>query len=447
MITIDTQTRFQTIEGFGASGSWSIDPVGEYWAAESRERLAELLFSVDEGIGLSAWKFSAGTTGVESLALIFYSPPGWMTRNGLTHPDADSGTSNLAPQRLTDFVTRMGDVGEHLESAHGVRFTDIVPLNEPNWAWNDSIQEANRYAVADIKAIVIALGAELSARGSGARITTPEAGEIMALLDDESFREYWFGVQRRYNSQNLELSTGGKYREYAKEILGDPDLRPFIRNAISAHSYWSDYSNTADDRLVRLREMVRADLDRHAPDARYLQTEYCILGDRGPGRDLTMKSALEVARVVHHDLTILNAVEWSWWLALSPHDYKDGLLYTDWQRPGDDENLITSRILWVLGQYSRFIRPGYVRVAIGIDSAPAEVLPSAWVSPDGERLVLVLANTGATAVEVSLPADRAFGLHRTSADEELLFVGGVRPGDTLVLPSESVTTLVAEEDR
>ena len=45
LVTVDTTVRHQTMEGFGASGSWTIDPVGEHWSEEQRRELARLLFS------------------------------------------------------------------------------------------------------------------------------------------------------------------------------------------------------------------------------------------------------------------------------------------------------------------------------------------------------------------------------------------------------------------
>lgn len=501
LVTVDTTVRHQTIEGFGASGSWTIDPVGEHWSAEQRRKLARLLFSPEDGIGLSIWKFNAGASGigsqetffsspyawrkadtfdggesgvydwsahvgqrrflvaardlgVERFTLIFYSPPRWATKNGLTHPDGESGTTNLLPGRTDEFARYMADIAHHLEREYAIDIADIVPLNEPNWAWSDSNQEANRYAVADIRRVVTALGARLSARGVDARITTPEAGEIMALLDDESYREYWRGTSQRYNAQNLELSTGGKFREYAAELLGDPAIRELAHGSISAHSYWSDYTATADDRLVRLREIVRADLDRHLPGATYLQTEYCILGDRGPGRDLTMDSAISVAEVIHRDLTILDAAEWSWWLALSPHDYKDGLLYTDWERPGDEQSIIASRIYFVLGQYSRFVRPGYERVnavLVGEEGALADdhpVLASAYVSPDDRELVVVVVNTSSAPQTIAFEPRRTFEVYRTSdaPGDEIAARGEISVREAVELPPASVTTFVSGEE-
>lgn len=132
-IHVDPTQRYQEIEGFGASGSWTIDPIGNGWDADARAELGELLFSTERGIGLSIWKFNAGADGptqdaaffespyrwrkadsfrphesepydwtahegqqvflreavahgVPSIQVIFYSPPRWMTKNGLTQP-------------------------------------------------------------------------------------------------------------------------------------------------------------------------------------------------------------------------------------------------------------------------------------------------------------------------------------------------------------------------
>lgn len=65
--TIDSKRTAQTIDNFGASGAWFSEGIGKYWAADKKERMAELLFSkaFDKaghpiGIGLSAWRFNIG---------------------------------------------------------------------------------------------------------------------------------------------------------------------------------------------------------------------------------------------------------------------------------------------------------------------------------------------------------------------------------------------------
>ena len=70
-ISIDTNTRYQTIEGFGASDAWRCQYVGANWPEPKKNRIAELLFSKEvdkkgnpKGVGLSIWRFyiGAGTT-------------------------------------------------------------------------------------------------------------------------------------------------------------------------------------------------------------------------------------------------------------------------------------------------------------------------------------------------------------------------------------------------
>jgi O-glycosyl hydrolase len=59
----------QRIDGFGASDAWSIDPIIKKWELEGKqddiEALADLLFSIESGIGLSAWRFNIGAGSVE----------------------------------------------------------------------------------------------------------------------------------------------------------------------------------------------------------------------------------------------------------------------------------------------------------------------------------------------------------------------------------------------
>jgi len=73
VITIDTKDRAQTIQNIGVSGCWYSEPVGKYWPAEKKQRIAELLFSkkMDNasnpaGIGVSAFRFNVGAGTTET---------------------------------------------------------------------------------------------------------------------------------------------------------------------------------------------------------------------------------------------------------------------------------------------------------------------------------------------------------------------------------------------
>jgi hypothetical protein len=47
---------------------------------------------------------------------------------------------------------------------------------------------------------------------------------------------------------------------------------------------------------------------------------------------------------MHYDLTVANSSTWYWWLAVSPYDYKDGLVYIDKNKTNG--NLTDSKLLW-----------------------------------------------------------------------------------------------------
>jgi len=58
--TVDISVEFQTVEHFGASDCWTIEPIGKFWSEQNKQRIADLLFSLDKGIGLSCWRFNIG---------------------------------------------------------------------------------------------------------------------------------------------------------------------------------------------------------------------------------------------------------------------------------------------------------------------------------------------------------------------------------------------------
>jgi len=59
LMTVDYGKEYQFIDNFGASDCWSMQMLGG-WSLENRNRVADLLFSKDRGIGLSCWRFNLG---------------------------------------------------------------------------------------------------------------------------------------------------------------------------------------------------------------------------------------------------------------------------------------------------------------------------------------------------------------------------------------------------
>jgi glucuronoarabinoxylan endo-1,4-beta-xylanase len=103
--------------------------------------------------------------------------------------------------------------------------------------------------------------------------------------------------------------------------------------------------------------------------------------------------------------------------------------------------------LYTLGQYSRFVRPGWYRVST-TPSPTTNVLLSAFKAPTGGQVAIVAINTGTSQATLPLSIDSGqFGtltMYRTSASENIASVGTLPGGATVnaTLAPSSVTTFV-----
>lgn len=480
-ISIVTSRRQQRIEHFGASGAWSIDPIGREWTEQNKNTLADLLFSRKRGIGLSLWRFNIGAggavadkhwdnwrgaevfkesekapydwskhagqqwflqaakkRGVERFLACVYSPPFWMTKNGHAHCDASVGSTNLKPGYEKAFAQFLVDVLGYF-AKKGLPFHYISPVNEPNWDWEGG-QEGCRYNNEDLKRVVEALYREIRARRLNTGIVVPEAGELVSLLDDECYRK-WARIDdpKAVHSSGNRSKGWGMYGQYIRELLYEAGMRRMVGNRIAAHAYWTD---SGLHLLYDLRLAVKENITRYAPGAQYWQTEYCVMEHH---RDLGMDTALRVAKVIHYDLAVGNASAWHWWLAVSPYDYKDGLIFTDYRRSGD-QNILPSKTLWALGHFSRFIRPGAYRVHTEPSEVEERVLVSAYVQSRSPRFVCVVVNTGNSDIELRLQIDRKMDLfvpYVTSSVYDLSLRNPIPANASIEAPARSIITLTA----
>jgi len=503
-LTIAYDQAHQEIDGFGASDAWSIDPTIGKWIKENDQaaidRLADRLFSVDHGIGLSAWRFNIGAgsaeqedasripdrmrraqllianpggpidrskqlgqirmlqeayeRGVTQYVAFANSPPHWATKNGLTHPGDGTGvgSTNLDPERLDDFAEFLVDVVTYLRGdAVGVPVNYLSPINEPTWEWQGQSQEANRYNMDEVAAVYRRVAEALSKASLGAEVEVdgPEVVEYAAALGDAHKREFDGSVfDGGMNGRGL-----GSYKNYIDELLGNPELRDVLHNKISVHAYWSEASA---DRLGRLRDLLRENLRSVSPDAKLWMSEFCILGDGGDVRSFDghgfevddLDYALHVARIIHRDLTRLDASAWFWWLALTPYDYKDGLVKID---PSlDAASVQESKLMWTLGNFSRFVRPGYRRVELPDVDDLGGIMASAYKAPDDSRLVVIAINAGAAPEQISLDvvglpcatAAETIDVYVTDAAHDLTLTASETTSRSFTLPARSTTTFL-----
>ena len=211
-----------------------------------------------------------------------------------------------------------------------------------------------------------------------------------------------------------------------------------------------------------IRCQLRDTLDKYKVD--FWQTEICIMSNDeeiggGGGFDRTMKTALYVARMIHHDMVYAQAKSWQWWRAIG-EDYKDGLIRAYTGNDFRNGRVEDSKLMWVLGNYSRFIRPGAVRFAVSAfdntgkpihegDTDQKGLMCSAYKNVDGTYVVVLInyANEDKSfSVGKTIGKKVKWRVYRTSdrEGENLKPIEKVKGDQVSRIPARSVITLLSE---
>jgi len=485
ILTIQLNNRQQIIHGFGASDAWSTQFVGKNWPLEKRQEMADLLFSSEmdangnpRGIGLSIWRFNIGggsaeqgvesgiedqwrrgesfltadntydwnmqkgqqwfmdaahARGVETFIGFANSPPVLLTRNGKAFGDG-SAQANIAPANYDTYADYLVRIVQYFDKK-GTPLTFVSPVNEPQWNWSKSNgQEGSPYQNEELVGIVTALDSKIREYDLDIQIEIPETAQINFLYtgDDpgrNNQTEYFFG-------------SGSSVKNL-----------PSLARKMAAHSYFTTYPVKE---MVNHRQQLWDNIIRTDPELEYWMTEFCVLGDvgegmRGNGRDLGIDPALYVARVMHYDLTVANASSWQWWLGISPYDYKDGLIYID--NDFYDGEFYVSKLLWGIGNFSRFIRPGAVRVEVdrsdqltAVEYADG-IMASAYFHEEDKDFIVVIINYDQQSREIEVNMEEREYLisnltpYITHVDANLEKQKSFAPGGRVLIPARSIVTI------
>ncbi len=434
-ITLHSAETRQTIEGFGASGAWWAQVIGG-WSDENRQRIIDLLFNPITGIGLTIYRYNIGggehelvdpwrmtetfetdvgvydwtrdanamwvlraahAAGVSDVVVFANSAPGRMTISGRAAGNP-GGTSNLLPDMHDDFAQYLVDITRHLIEGEGIPVRWISPINEPQWDWQPSKgQEGTHYTTDEIVSVLLALQNTIDQSGLDVEISAIDAGE--------------------WSSAAI----------YARRIYDEPVLAAALDH-FAVHSYWS----SPDDKAQFADFMAR-----HYPGVPLWMSEWTEMQQ---GRDYGMDSALFMANVIHDDLTIGGVTSWQYWIAVSKYNFRDGLIYT---REYGEQIELTKR-LWVLGNYSRYIQPGAVRLDVTSDNEL--VRTSAYRDPGSGSVTFVVINISADRQSITLAGldsgARTLDIYETSEANDLTLIYSGTPQADYELAPSSVTTFV-----
>lgn len=489
IITIDLNNKAQTIQNFGASGCWYSNPIGLYWPDSAKKRMAELLFSKEmdkqgnpKGIGLSAWRFNigAGTAeqgdssgikdvnrrsecflnadgtynwnkekgylwfvkqardyGVKDLIAFVNSPPVYYTQNGLGYKTTKDEHTNLKADKYDAYAKFLVDVLTHFNNEN-IHFKYISPVNEPQWQWYDKFgeakQEGSPYTNEEIYKVVKTLDQALTNRQLSNQILISEAGMLNYLYNTPKNNKTGSQIQNFWSADSA-------------LYLGDSK---HLSKFIAGHGYFTD---DTEQNTIKIRQHVADTAKKYKVE--YWQSEYSMLGDgfKEGGKDNRngFDCALFLAQLIHHDLTEGNASAWQFWNAWEPGEADINpryyLLALNTSADFKSGSFEITKNLWALGHFSRFIRPGMVR--INLKETNKDLLTSAYYGE--KKLIIVVINNSKVMkqLRLNIPGEK-FKTYKSyitiaTVNENMKRYPGGGINDVLNIQPRSIYTFVADE--
>ena len=446
----------QTIAGFGASGAWWVNDLAHF-SPGVRTQAGDLLFD-SSGIQLSQYRYNIGGGGV-GVAGGPRAPQTFLTSDGSYDWTKDPGGQaflkmasaagvpdligfvNSAPSVWTSngkscggrFVTSdnaayagyLSTIVSHF-AGQGVRISEISPMNEPDNTFGSCGQEGMTVPAADRAGVISAVGSALSAAGLPTTVIADESSQTSQLLSEAPT---WL-------ANPAAASAVSAIAHHTYDFPGDTNLqRVGALGAVNGKPVWG--------------------------------SEICCQvtgGGYGQQYDPTIAGGLVLANYIYRDFTLAGDSAFQWWTALSPvmgcdpvadpscatsvnsSGWNDGLIYYDPKyATNGNQKLYPVKRFYVLGQYSKFVRPGAVRYAI--NGTPGGVQAMTFWRDNSWQVVVTNTNTSATAFALNLGSGTltSSGAYRTSATENISPIAAPSiAGSTMstTLPAQSVSTFL-----
>jgi len=155
---------------------------------------------------------------------------------------------------------------------------------------------------------------------------------------------------------------------YGTAILGDSTVSSLV-TILATHDYGSNVSST-----TRPAPPMGANMSHRVWETEITYTAGAAIG-----------AGLDLARGIYAGVTGGGVNAWHYWWTQS---FLDG---------GSASN--PPKRVYAMGNFSRFVRPGYVRV--GLSGAPSSVQIVPFVSPSDGTVVIVALNSGSSAAQLS----------------------------------------------
>jgi glucuronoarabinoxylan endo-1,4-beta-xylanase len=402
-VLINPATRFQKIDGFGAADTW---------AAPLSAAQQTAFFDPVNGIGLSILRIGIDTNGTplgagaypDAIAAHKFGAIVWGAP--WSPPAADKSNDNVADGGELDagayqsWATTLANFADTFKQNTGFSLYGISAQNEPDFS---ASYPSCVFQPDEMVAFIKVLGPLLAAKN--VKLIAPEA-HSWALL--------W--------------GTGSQ--GYGSAILADSTAAAAV-DIVAVH----DYGHKKD-----------SDPTRPAPPASMTQPLWQTEMSDQTAPDTDIAHGVQAAVWIYAAITAGGASAWHYWWLINQNTDGEGLLASG----GDLTN--PPKRFYTMGNYSKFVRPGYYRVDVGGLILPSTAWISAFVNPSDSTLVVVAINSSTSAVTLPITimgssAPAQMTPYVTSASDNLAAktpASVVSGGFQVTLGAQSVTTYVGK---
>jgi glucuronoarabinoxylan endo-1,4-beta-xylanase len=343
--TINWSQVYQRIDGFGASSAWRSS-----W----NSTVANQYFSTNTGIGLSLLRtrIAPGGTTVENSIMQLardrgarvwsapWSPPATFKSN--TNVNGGSFVGN--PVNYQAYANQLAGYVVKMKSQYGIDLYALSVQNEPDA--DVTTYESCNWTAQQIHDFVPYLSSALVAsNASSTKIMLPES-------------------QNWTDPQGLRLTA-----------MNDPAVASLV-GIIANHNYVPDNDNGDQATPAALNAYGKA----------LWETEVSTFS----AFDGSITNGIYWARRIHSFLTVAQLNAWHYWWLSSLNNDNSGLA-----NPSD----LLAKRAYVVGQYSRFVRPDFYRIGVITNLGLAMV--SAYKDPGSSRFAIVAINSGGVPINQS----------------------------------------------
>lgn len=425
--TLNWTNTHQVIDGFGASdafqgGSMSAANQAFFFGTGSGQLgLSILRVEVSDDAGSAPGDCSSVSTScagayVSDMTAVIanggrvyaspWAPPAKYTTNGSVDCSAGGGSGALATSNYAAYATWLANFVQSLKSG-GINLYAISVQNEPDMCMSyDSAVWSSSQLDTFVKSN---LGPTFASQGLSTLILLPEASNYSATTN--------LGSTCATDSSCNQYVAGFNWHEYQASLSGT--------NTVAADSYPSGWPT----------------------GKKFWETEASCGNGFGPnfcesGFNTDINDALDWAAVIDQRIAVDGANAWLYWWFIESN-------------PSDDEGLTDggsniAKRAYILGQYSKFVRPGYSRID-ATHQPQSGVSVSAYKNSGATALVIIATNYTSSAVSqqfslTNAPAFSTVTPTTTSASLSLAQQANVSVSNnsfTYTLPANSITTFVS----